>query len=102
MLSLILSLIPILKTLKECRDEDWDIFKMWHELTTRRPKEKNIGYAESHDQALVGDKTIIFWLADKEMYYCMEKTTPVSYTHLGATKEKVKSPICLQRSPILL
>ncbi len=64
-----------IKTLKECRDEDWDIFKMWHELTTRRPKEKNIGYAESHDQALVGDKTIIFWLADKEMYYCMEKTT---------------------------
>lgn len=40
---------------------------MWYELTTRRPGEKNIGYCESHDQALVGDKTII-WLADKEMY----------------------------------
>ena len=45
---------------------------MWYELTTRRPGEKNIGYCESHDQALVGDKTIIFWLADKEMYWNME------------------------------
>ncbi len=46
---------------------------MWHELTTRRPQEKNIGYCESHDQALVGDKTIMFWLADKEMYWSMDK-----------------------------
>ncbi len=62
-----------IKSLKECSDEQWDMWKIWHELTTRRPQEKSIGYAESHDQALVGDKTIIFWLADKEMYWHMNK-----------------------------
>ncbi|MDD3335880.1 MAG: alpha-amylase family glycosyl hydrolase [Eubacteriales bacterium] len=62
-----------IKTIKLQKDEQWDIQKMWHELTTRRPLEKNIGYAESHDQALVGDKTIMFWLADKEMYFHMDR-----------------------------
>ena len=56
------------RTLKNVPDERMDLFKMWYELKARRPFEKNIGYCESHDQALVGDKTIIFWLADKEMY----------------------------------
>ena len=60
------------KTLKES-DENWDMRKMWHELTTRRPEEKNIGYSESHDQALVGDKTLIFRMADAEMYTGMNK-----------------------------
>ena len=55
-------------TLKTTSDEQLDLRKMWHELTTRRPQERNIGYCESHDQALVGDKTIMFWLADKDMY----------------------------------
>jgi len=55
------------------RDEDWDMNKLWHELSTSRPGEKRIGYAESHDQALVGDKTLIFRMADKEMYWCMDK-----------------------------
>jgi len=59
-------------TLK-CKDEDWDVNKLWHELTTSRPGEKRIGYVESHDQALVGDKTLIFRMADKEMYWHMEK-----------------------------
>lgn len=62
-----------IKTIKTLRDEEWDILGMWHELTTRRPMEKNIGYAESHDQALVGDKTIMFRLADKEMYWHMDR-----------------------------
>ncbi len=65
-----------IKMLKERRDEDWDMGKMWYELTTRRPQEKNIGYCESHDQALVGDKTIMFWLADKEMYWGMNRAYP--------------------------
>ena len=47
--------------------------RMWHELTTRRPKEESIGYTESHDQALVGDKTLIFRLADAAMYGGMRK-----------------------------
>lgn len=54
-------------------DEKWDMSWMWFELTTRRPQEASIGYAESHDQALVGDKTLIFRLADAEMYTGMEK-----------------------------
>ena len=61
-----------IKTLKES-DENWDMRKMWHELTSRRPQEKNIGYSESHDQALVGDKTLIFRMADAEMYTGMNK-----------------------------
>ena len=62
-----------IKLLKEYKDEDWDIPKIWYELIGRRPKEKNIGYAESHDQALVGDKTIMFRLCDAEMYTGMSK-----------------------------
>ena len=62
-----------IKLIKEYKDEDWDMGKLWYELTTRRPKEKNIGYAESHDQALVGDKTIMFRLCDAEMYTGMNK-----------------------------
>ncbi|MDR0396816.1 MAG: alpha amylase C-terminal domain-containing protein [Oscillospiraceae bacterium] len=61
-----------IKTVKG-RDEDWDLRKLWHELTTRRPGEKVIGYSESHDQALVGDKTLAFHLADAAMYTGMSK-----------------------------
>lgn len=57
--------------LMKMRDEDWSMGTLWYELTGRRPSEKVIGYAESHDQALVGDKTLMFWLADKEMYWHM-------------------------------
>lgn len=60
-----------IKILKERADEEWNIFEMWDVLSNRRYKEKTIAYAESHDQALVGDKTIAFWLMDKEMYYHM-------------------------------
>lgn len=63
-----------IKTLKEKSDEDWDIYEMWGVLSNRRYKEKTIGYAESHDQALVGDKTLAFWLMDKEMYFQMSVT----------------------------
>lgn len=60
-----------IKTLKHKLDEHWDLFELWHELTNRPPLEKSIAYAESHDQALVGDKSIAFWLMDKEMYFSM-------------------------------
>ena len=62
-----------IKLLKHSRDEDWDIHELWHVMTNRRYKEKTIAYAESHDQALVGDKTLAFWLMDKEMYWHMNK-----------------------------
>lgn len=60
-----------IKTLKEKRDEDWHVGGILYEMTQARNDEKTISYAESHDQALVGDKTIAFWLMDKEMYTSM-------------------------------
>lgn len=57
-----------IKLLKEKRDDDWDMGNITFTLTNRRYKELTIAYAESHDQALVGDKTLAFWLMDKEMY----------------------------------
>lgn len=60
------------KTLKEKKDEDWWVDDIWRTLTDRLANVKTIAYAESHDQALVGDKTIAFWLMDKEMYYHMQ------------------------------
>ncbi len=60
-----------IKTIKEKRDEDWHPTSIFWELTNRRDDEKTISYCESHDQALVGDKTIIFRLIDKEMYWHM-------------------------------
>ena len=57
-----------IKLIKEVSDEDWPMGHLWHELTNRRSDEKTISYAESHDQALVGDKSIIFRLIDADMY----------------------------------
>jgi 1,4-alpha-glucan branching enzyme len=62
-----------IKLLKEKRDEDWNLGELYHTLMNRRHGEKHVGYAESHDQALVGDKTVAFWLMDKEMYWHMDK-----------------------------
>ena len=63
-----------IKTLTKDSDTTRDMSQLWHELSTRRPGEKSIGYCESHDQALVGDKTIIFRMADAEMYDGMNKS----------------------------
>ena len=62
-----------IKTIKEKIDEDWKPSSMFWEVTNRRKDEKTISYAESHDQALVGDKTIIFRLIDADMYWHMQK-----------------------------
>lgn len=62
-----------IKLLKQQRDEDWDLDQIWNVLTNRNHLEKNIAYAESHDQALVGDKTIAFRLMDAEMYWHMSR-----------------------------
>ena len=62
-----------IRLLKETPDEHWDLNNIYYELAIRRPKEKVIGYCESHDQALVGDKTILFRLCDQEMYWSMNK-----------------------------
>lgn len=60
-----------IKTLKEKKDEDWHPTSIFWELTNRRSDEKTISYVESHDQALVGDKTVIFRLIDDQMYWHM-------------------------------
>ena len=62
-----------IKTVKEKRDEFWDIAQMWGSMCLRRPGEDSVAYVESHDQALVGDKTMIFRLADANMYTDMDK-----------------------------
>ena len=57
-----------IKLLKEIPDEQWHVGDIYYELTNKRAEERTISYAESHDQALVGDKTIFFRLTDKEIY----------------------------------
>lgn len=63
-----------IKLLKESKDEEWNIAEIWHVLNDRLSGVKTVAYAESHDQALVGDKTLAFWLMDKYMYWHMAKT----------------------------
>jgi 1,4-alpha-glucan branching enzyme len=60
-----------IKLLKEVKDDDWNMGNLTYNLTNRRWKEGCIGYSESHDQAIVGDKTISMWLFDKEIYHNM-------------------------------
>ncbi|CAK8689223.1 unnamed protein product [Clavelina lepadiformis] len=67
-----------IKVLKEVKDENWNMGNIFHTLTNRRHGEKCIAYAESHDQALVGDKTLAFWLMDKEMYTHMSTMTDLT------------------------
>ena len=62
-----------IRTVKEKKDEGWEIGKMWGDMCLRRPGENTVAYVESHDQALVGDKTMIFRLADANMYTDMDK-----------------------------
>jgi 1,4-alpha-glucan branching enzyme len=63
-----------IKLVKDTPDEHWDMGMLVHELLQHRPEEKIISYCESHDQALVGDKTLIFRMLDAEMYTGMERT----------------------------
>jgi 1,4-alpha-glucan branching enzyme len=60
-----------IKTIVEKPDEDWHVGDIFYELCRKRKDEKTVSYAESHDQAMVGDKTVIFRLIDSEMYYSM-------------------------------
>lgn len=65
-----------IKILKEKKDDDWDLANICFTLTNRRHGEKTIAYCESHDQALVGDKSIMMWLCDKELYTHMSTLMP--------------------------
>lgn len=78
-----------IKWIKELRDEDWNMGQIYFELTNKRADEKTVSYAECHDQALVGDKTIIFRLIDKEMYYSMSINTPNILVDRGIALHKM-------------
>lgn len=68
-----------IKIIKECSDEEWKPGHILFTLTNHRADEKVISYAESHDQALVGDKTLMFRLADADMYWHMSRLCESSY-----------------------
>ncbi len=77
-----------IKLIKEVSDEQWPVGHLWHELTNRRRDEKTISYAESHDQAMVGDQSIIFRLIGADMY---------DHMHLDAENLKVDRGLALQK-----
>ena len=78
-----------IKTIKERRDEDWHPSSILWELTNRRADEKTISYCESHDQALVGDKTLIFRLFDADMYWHFKKGDENDTVHRGIALHKM-------------
>ena len=78
-----------IRLLKETPDEHWDLNHIYYELANRRPKEKVIGYCESHDQALVGDKTLMFRLCDQEMYWNMNKDSQSMVIDRGLALHKM-------------
>ncbi len=78
-----------IKIIKEKPDCEWDMGEIFYQLTSKRPDEKVVSYAESHDQALVGDKTIIFRLIDKEMYFSMRKDQPNLLVDRGIALHKM-------------
>jgi 1,4-alpha-glucan branching enzyme len=78
-----------IKTIKEKIDEDWKPSSIFWEVTNRRKDEKTISYTESHDQALVGDKTIIFRLIDADMYWHMQKGTENYKVNRGLALHKM-------------
>ena len=78
-----------IKWIKELSDEQWSMGGMWWELTNKREDEKTVSYAECHDQALVGDKTIIFRLIDKEMYFSMDKSSTNLLVDRGVALHKM-------------
>ncbi len=78
-----------IKIIKEKRDEDWHTSSILWELTNRRDDEKTISYCESHDQALVGDKTLIFRLVDADMYWHFQKGDENGVVHRGIALHKM-------------
>ena len=78
-----------IKNIKHKSDEEWSLHEIWNTLCNRRFKEANIAYAESHDQALVGDKTLAFWLMDKEMYQGMSLTDENLVVDRGMALHKI-------------
>ena len=78
-----------IKMIKEKSDENWGVFDIFWKMTDRRSDEKTISYVESHDQALVGDKTVIFRLIDSDMYWHFKKGDENGTVHRGIALHKM-------------
>ena len=78
-----------IKLIKERKDEDWKPRSLFWEMTNRRKDEKTVSYCESHDQALVGDKTIIFRLVDSDMYWHFKIGDETERVHRGIALHKM-------------
>ncbi len=78
-----------IKMIKEKSDEQWGVFDIFWKLTDRRADEKTISYVESHDQALVGDKTVIFRLIDADMYWHFKKGDENDIANRGIAMHKL-------------
>ncbi len=78
-----------IKLLKEKRDQDWSMAEIFNTMMNRRRHEKHIAYAESHDQALVGDKTLAFRLMDADMYWHMDKNSQNAVIERGIALHKM-------------
>ena len=78
-----------IKTIKELPDEAWKASSIFWEVKNRRADERTISYCESHDQALVGDKTIIFRLIDADMYWHFKKGDENEKVHRGIALHKM-------------
>jgi len=64
-----------IQLVKEKPDEAWHLGDIYGMLLNRRTCEKHIAYVESHDQGIVGDKTLAMQLMDEELYTNMSVFT---------------------------
>ena len=78
-----------IKLLKEKSDDAWSMADLFHTLMNRRHGERHVGYAESHDQAMVGDKTIAFRLMDAAMYWHMDRSSHSDVIDRGIALHKL-------------
>lgn len=77
------------RLVRDVRDENWSIGYLWHELTNRRADEQTVNYVESHDQALVGGKTLFFQLVDTAIYDSMLRTAKNIKAERGVALHKL-------------
>ncbi|HPO37960.1 MAG TPA: alpha amylase C-terminal domain-containing protein [Kiritimatiellia bacterium] len=77
------------RLVRDVRDEDWSIGYLWHELTNRRADEQTVNYVESHDQALVGGKTLFFQLVDAAIYDAMSRAAANLKAERGVALHKL-------------
>lgn len=77
------------RLVRDVRDEDWSVGYLWHELTNRRADESTVNYVESHDQALVGGKTLFFQLVDAAIYTEMARNSQNIMAQRGVALHKL-------------